>query len=236
MAAPSQTQQKIGCWALVFGGIILVLALRGAIPVNSALERLLSGSPPERSEETGASGEDPQVALLDEQKKLLAEQGAAVKAELRGLYDERIKLRKERIAGIAERFTTAKGAEYDKVLLNNTCSFNIAVALYYMDLDDTWISRGWWTIAPGDTVTTDAMSRNAYLYFYAENKEQGRTWDGKGKADSLELSIVDEKFDALEGDRFVYENPRTVSFYRKKTAERWGEHTETFECLLEARP
>lgn len=234
--APSQTQQKAGCWVVFAALVALVFVFREFLPGKEIFERLLAGSAPERSEDTGAPEPDPQAAILDEQKKLLAEQSAAVKAELRGLYDERIKLRKERIEGLAERLTSEKSREYDKILLKNSCGFEVAVALYYRDLDETWITRGWWTIKPEETVTTDAMTKNAYIYFYAENKAEGRTWDGKGKPTALSLNIVDEKFDALEGDRFVYENPRSVSFYQRKTGDQWGDHTETFECFLEEPP
>ena len=219
--------EKLGAWSLVVGGVTcvaVVVSLRSGHP-----------SPPaDRTAETGHA--EAFRGVLEEQRKLLEEETKALRAELRSLHDERINARRDRIADLAERFTKGERVEYDKILLRNTCRVKVAVALYYADLDGEWITRGWWSVAPGGTVTTDAMTRNAYVYFYAENLAEGRTWTGDSVEESLTLDIVDSRFDHLEGERWVYDPPRSVSFLRRHTGEEWTEHVETFECLLEARP
>jgi hypothetical protein len=43
-----------------------------------------------------------------------------------------------------------------------------------------WKTGGWWTIAPGDTVETDASTGNRYFYYYAES-DDGYFWAGRYK-------------------------------------------------------
>jgi uncharacterized membrane protein len=226
--------EKIGAWSVVLGAVT-TLAVLSNVP---GLARLFGGSHasdrPERSAEVGHT--EASRLLLEQQRKLLEEQTAAAREELRRLHDERMTLRQARIETIADRFEGDGKESYDTILLHNTCGHPIDVALYYQDLDESWITRGWWGVKAGETVTTNAYTRNAYVYYFAENRTVGRTWDGAGQESALELPVVDAKFDHLEGESFVYEGPRKVAFYQRKTGDAWGDQTETFECLVEAKP
>lgn len=226
--------EKIGCLGLLLAAATCTAVIFTLPPFHGLLSRTFSpgaaAPSPVNSPNTGAQ------LLLDQQIKLLQEQTETAKEELRRLRDERIELRKRRIELIGERFTAGDGRKYDRILLHNRCEVPIDVALYYLDLDDKWITRGWWGVPPGETVTTDAMTRNAVVYFYAENQKIGRRWDGAGKDDAMARPVVDAKFDQLDDDSFLYEGPRTVSFYRRRTAEQWTDHVEEFECYLEAPP
>lgn len=223
--------EKIGCWSTVVGTITCLAVIYSLSPVQS-LVRQLTSDDAEHSEVTGQTA-DAQL-LLEQQRKLFEEQTQAAKAELRRLHDERILLRQQRIDSIAKGFENKDSREYDRIVLHNKCDQQVDVALYYLDLDEKWITRGWWGIAAGDSVTTNAMTRNAYVYFYGENQATGRLWDGAGKQDSIALPVVNSKFDHLAEETFVYENPRTVSFYHRKTGDTWGDHVEAFECFAEA--
>jgi hypothetical protein len=232
---PTRTPaDKRGCRTLA----VLAVALGfGVVAASFVLRGRWPAPPPEAAGRSSVPDEDSAGRqLIEEQRKLIAEQSQAVREELRKLHDERIALRKVRIETLADGFTDGDRREYDQILLENTCGHVIAVALHYRDLDEAWVTRGWWMVQPGETVETDAYSRNAYLYFFAENGAVGRKWDGEGEEGALALDIVDEKFDHLEDDRFVYAAPRRVPFYRRKTGDAWGPHREKFECLLEARP
>jgi hypothetical protein len=220
--------EKIGCFSLLFAGLTCVAVVASLPPVQA----LFRPDRPDRTAETGHA--DAYRAVLEEQRQLLREETQAVREELRRLHDERIEARRGRIAGLAEELETDGKREYDTLLLHNQCAHDIAVALYYRDLDEKWITRGWWMVKPGETVTTDAMTRNAIVYFYAENQAVGRTWDGAGQADALSLAIVDARFDHLEGERWVYDEPRTVSFRRRHTGDTWQDYVEEFECFVEA--
>lgn len=230
--------ERIGFFSLVVGALTCTAVLLSVPAVQDLIGRLLrSGEEPAAVTKSAA---DPKTEtlnqLLEEQRRLLEEHSQATRAEVVKLHDERMDLRKQRIEALAEKFSVRNERSFDKLLLRNKCSHDISVALHYMDLDDSWISRGWWAVKPGETVTTDAMTRNSYVFFFGENRTAGRQWDGVGKEGSIELAIADVKFDQLDGETFVYPGPRTVSFFRRETGNTWTDFTETFECLLEAPP
>jgi uncharacterized membrane protein len=224
--------EKIGCWSMVVGTVTCLAVISTLPPFREPLQRLF---PEAGSRQTSQDGHArSQIEVLEQERKLLDEQTQAMREEARQLHEERIRTRHERIDAIALRHRQGKQRGYDVVLLENKCRADVAVALYYLDLDDKWITRGWWQVPPGETMTTDAMTRNRYVYLYAENKGLGRTWDGGGRQDSLSLSVTDAKFDHLKGERFLYERPREVSFFRRDTGQQWTDHREVFECLAEA--
>lgn len=197
----------------------------------------LAGCAPEPSDRRTGEAEAAHVEayrqLIQEHRATLEQETLALREELRLLHDERIAARRGRIALIAERYEGEVRA-YDVISLANRCRVVVSVALYYLDLDDRWITRGWWNLDPGAIVETDAKTRNSVLYFYAENRAEGRSWTGDGRDDSLTLSVVDNRFDHLDDDRWAYDEPRKVSFFRRDTGEDWIDHVETFDCPLEA--
>lgn len=217
---------------MVVGTVTCLAVLSTVPPFRDVLQRIYPE--PAASAPRHVGHTQSQIEVLEQERKLLDEQTQAMREEARGLYEERVKVRYERIETIAERHRRGKQREYDRILLENKCRADVAVALYYLDLDDKWITRGWWQIPPGETMTTDAMTRNRYLYLYAENKSLGREWDGTGGQDSLSLQISDSKFDHVKGERFLYDKPRSVSFFKRDTGEKWTDHKEVFECLAEA--
>lgn len=209
---------------------------RGPVGARSlALVALLAGcAPPGPSDRASeAAYTEAYRQVVEEHRALLAEETGALREELRLLHEERIAARRDRIELIADRHEGEVRA-YDTIALESRCPFVISVALHYKDLDDRWITRGWWNLDPGATVETDARTRNSVLYFFAENRSVGKTFNGDDRDDSTTESIVDSKFDHLDDDRWAYAEPRRVSFYRRDTGEDWTDHVETFECPLEA--
>jgi uncharacterized membrane protein len=211
---------------------------RGAICAWSlAAVPLLAGCAPQpggRATEAEAAYTEAYRQVVEEHRALLTEETRALREELRLLHDERIAARRGRIALIAQRHESDGKHAYDTIALVNRCRFVVSVAVHYRDLDDRWITRGWWNVDPGVTVETDAMTRNAVLYFFAENQAEGRSWTGEGLDDSTMESVVDSRFDHLDGDRWAYDEAREVSFFRRHSGEKWGEHVESFDCPLEA--
>lgn len=202
-----------------------------------ALAALLAGcaggSPGGDAAEAEAAHVEAYRQLVGEHREILEEETAALHEELRLLHEERIAARRDRIELIAARHQGEVRA-YDTIALENRCRFTVSAALHYKDLDDRWITRGWWNLEPGATVETDAKSRNSVLYFFAENRAEGKSWTGDGQDDSLTLSVVDSRFDHLDDDRWPYDPPREVAFFRRQTGEEWVDHVESFECPLEA--
>jgi uncharacterized membrane protein len=81
-----------------------------------------------------------------------------------------------------------------KIKLRNSASQKISVAVNFMDTKGRWMTRGWWIVEPGDIVTTDIVTNNSYIYFYAEGAEDDAVWDGSDDSDAIDRWIVDEKF------------------------------------------
>src|SRR5688500_2156914 len=187
----------VTCGAVVFSLPAVQRALRGEASAGAAVtpgaEAGPDAAPPPGSE----------AAVLEEQRQLLAEQTLAARQEVERLHEARMELWKERQKTLEERFTGAKERAYDRVFLRNNCSAPIQVAMYYRALDDSWVTRGWWSVAPGETRQTDVATRNQLLYFYAESGEIKWTWDGAGHAEWLERMFTDAKFDHRQGDRWV---------------------------------
>lgn len=209
---------------LATSGLAIAASLAACAPESESV----------RSPDAEAAYAEAYGQLVAEHRALLDEETRTLREELLLLHDERIAARRDRIAVIAQRHEVGGTRAYDTITLANRCGFMVSAALHYKDLDDRWISRGWWNLDPGATVETDAMTRNSALYFFAENRAEGRSWTGDGRDDSLTESVVDSRFDHLDGDRWAYEEAREVSFFHRDTGEEWVEHVETFDCPLEA--
>jgi len=215
------------------GGTVGARSLAWCFAAAVSLEGCAQGPPGRGTAEAEAAHVEAYRQLIEEHRALLDEETRALHEELRLLRDERIAARRGRIALIAERYEGEVRA-YDTVSLSNSCRFTVSVALHYNDLDDRWITRGWWNVDPGATLETDAKTRNSVLYFFAENRSEGKSWTGDGRDDSLTLSVVDSRFDYLDHDRWAYREPRKVAFFRRDTGEEWVDHVESFDCPLEA--
>jgi uncharacterized membrane protein len=171
-------------------------------------------------------------ATARERARLVDEAGA-LKEETRRLHEERVAARKERLLAVAERLQKVGRREYARVVLRSACPYEIAVALRYHDLDEAWVTRGWWLVPARGEVTTDAMTRDRALYLYAENLAVGRTWDGVGSEGAVSLTVSNSKFDHVEGEPFPYEGPRSVSFFRHRDDEDAADLEQVFECPVE---
>lgn len=222
-------RNRAGCLVLllIIGGVTFVMWQ------NQERQRSDDWNEPTATEDVTTSGLDPVVR--EQHELLLDEQAQAAREQTRRLYEERIELRRQRILLISERLERDGEREYDKLILVNRCPHEIAVAVNYADLDGKWIVRGWWNVKAGDEVTTDAMTKSDTVYFYAENTSEGWIFDGTNRQGSRSLSVVNDRFDYLEGETFLYENPTEKSFYPATIPKDAVDYTETFECNPEAR-
>jgi len=162
--------EPIGCLALVVG--LVALGVAGSATdagrrVLNSVSPALAGPPVTSAPAADASDTAPPEALATDL--------ATLAHEARRLRDERMSVRKERMLGIAARHVEGGRRQYHRSSLRNTCRYAMAVALHYRDLDDSFVTRGWWEVAPGADVLTDAMTRERVFYVYAENQSVGRT-------------------------------------------------------------
>jgi uncharacterized membrane protein len=222
--------EPIGCVALLVGAA----ALTGVLATSSQGRRLVGSVVPGLA--APATGSSATPSELTAQRKALDLEAEMLRSETRRLRDERTSGRKERMLAIAARLSDGERRLYHRLRLRNTCRYTVAVALHYRDLDESWVTRGWWELAPGASTTTDAMTREAVFYLYAENQAVGRTWEGKAEKGALSLTISDERFDQLEGEPFLSAAPRTASFRKREAGPQWTDPLESFECPVEETP
>ncbi len=115
-----------------------------------------------------------------------------------------------------------------RILLQNACTREIDVAIFYQTPQRRWMRRGWWVLAPGAIRETDASTLNRNVYFYAQGGTMA--WHGEGELGSEIRTVVDEAFEtdgtvALQGLGL-----RTVSFFRTIVDPTRPAHTQRFSC------
>lgn len=126
--------------------------------------------------------------------------------------------------------TSGPGYHYSTIQIKNTCRYPIWVATTYRGMTcqdypgnhsclaqfipdhELWASRGWWSLAPGQTkYIADTQNRN--VYFYAETKAgsaRNLVWKGSDHTASV--------------------RGESVSFFRSDIGGRHTNFTQTFSC------
>lgn len=78
----------------------------------------------------------------------------------------------------------SKKASSSKITIKNSCSRDdVRIAVRYLDTDDRWRTRGWWTFEYGERanlVSNDdtLWTNNAIVYYYAETLDGDIVWKG----------------------------------------------------------
>jgi hypothetical protein len=66
------------------------------------------------------------------------------------------------------------------VSLQNRCmNRSIVVAVCYLNNSNQWVSRGWWSIPPGQTSPNAVAAYGSFVYFYAVSVADGMRWEGR---------------------------------------------------------
>jgi uncharacterized membrane protein len=112
--------------------------------------------------------------------------------------------------------------------LRNLCSTQIMVAIDYRQPNGDWISKGWWMVAPNSVVTTDGITENRYVYFFARN-ENGE-WNGVGEEGAINLPISNDLFIHLDKEAFPLADPQIKTFFRHYIDGDSGEYIQNFTC------
>jgi Protein of unknown function (DUF1036) len=71
----------------------------------------------------------------------------------------------------------------------NNCSRHVQIAIHYRDVNNKWITDGWWKFSPGDkkvltSGNSPLVSNNRIFYFYAETIDGSNSliWKGENYA------------------------------------------------------
>lgn len=123
----------------------------------------------------------------------------------------------------------AKRNDVIDITITNNCNQDIFVCLYYMDLEDNWVTQGWWSIKAYQSIEPDIKTSNGLFYSYA--KSTRLTWDGKGESDSMSRMISSQNFVRIdENDQLEYlEGIEYVKFHKVYIGSYWT-FGYTFNC------
>ena len=107
--------------------------------------------------------------------------------------------------------TQSTAASYNSIHFKNNCSTTIYTAIVYRDLNDTWVTDGWWELSPGEDNFV-AKTKYGIYYIYAQSSDEKTTWSGN--------------------DYFtkVHDSSTTYGFIKKEiTTTQWGTWTQSFD-------
>ena len=212
---------RIAFWSLVVAVISCIAAIKSIPrpdpdPVRAVVPHVL--------EKGGAS--DPRAA---QQMALQQEQALATHDEAIRLFEARMDLRRQRMQTRREE-RSAAGLPYNTVAIQNGCDQPIFVAVNYMELDDAWVTRGWWVVPPGQVGETDVVTANRWVYLYAENQQAGLVWSPQPGQFQQTKSVVAKAFTLPDGEPPVYPDTRTATFFGVDIGPTFQRYVHSFTC------
>lgn len=234
--------EKIGFWSLVIA-LVSCLAAVASVPAFNRGEQSMSaqGTTSFTDSTVGATAyvsPDTQAERLQRehaelQQRILEEQRSAGREENLRLHEQRVTLRKTRIEALAHDFERTSMPAYYSISLRNDCQTrSIDVALYYRDLDDKWVVRGWWQVRPNQTITPHAVwTRNGVVYFYGISGTS--TWDGASDSTFVRVSIPDNLFYLFADEPNPYDRSNPVVMFRRDLPSTFQPYTQLFYCPSE---
>jgi uncharacterized membrane protein len=95
---------------------------------------------------------------------------------------------------IAILLATATPSRADLTFCNKTDA-TMSISLGYMDRQQGWMSRGWFTLEEGAcrTVVPGNLEHSYYYYYYYANDTRGRSWSARREQQGGWFCISDEK-------------------------------------------
>jgi uncharacterized membrane protein len=154
----------------------------------------------------------------------------AIRAQALRFHEERIGLRRTQIADLREEIVSDQSKWYADIDVSNDCrKGKMYVAIHYKDLLGDWVTTGWWGAEPGETVHTNVTTSNSVIY-YSANIGSEVQWQGKGQQDSIVKTVTYEAFYHVQGEQFIYDDTRQVSFLKKNIISARGRTSQGFTC------
>lgn len=117
----------------------------------------------------------------------------------------------------------------DTISIENDCSREINVATHYLSRNGSWITTGWWTIHPQDTVTINIEPIGTKIYFFGEDSNGGK-WSGEDAAISVDRAVFSDSFTYSDNSELPPQNKRIVSFFGADVGDEYSDFTQNFSC------
>lgn len=98
------------------------------------------------------------------------------------------------------------------IIFTNKCYDDISVAIHYKDMDDAWLTRGWFKVSSYKEKVV-VPTKNTIFYFYVKSKNGKYKWSG------------DDLYRTVQGSETKYG-------FRKSRIKRsdWGTWKESLTC------
>jgi hypothetical protein len=132
---------------------------------------------------------------------------------------------------VATDTTVAQAATTIVVSLTNACKGKtVSAAIAYVDTTGTWVSHGWYILAPGETKSDLARATNHNVYFYGMSGKS--VWHGN-KDDALKHPIPVNKTVAVFGgaiEQLTGAGFEKVSFFGRNVPVGQTTWTQPFLC------
>jgi uncharacterized membrane protein len=232
-------EEKIAFWSLVVAVVSCLVAIVSAPAFNrgasSASNRgiasftdttVVTTAPPVMSD---TQAERLNRERADLQQRIREEQRRAEGEENMRLYWQRVTLRMARMESLAGEMAASGAPGYYTIRLQNDCSDTINVALYYRDLDDRWVLRGWWIVGPQEaTKPGEVWTRNSIVYFYAYN--ENTIWSGSSDSLAMQTSLPDKRFYLLADEANPFQTSNPASMFRRDLGSVYSEFNQAFTC------
>lgn len=121
------------------------------------------------------------------------------------------------------------------VTIQNRCTDRqIVVAICYLNTSNQWVSKGWWTLPPGQAMPNAVAANGSMVYFYAISWSDGSVWQA-GATDSVEPRMAPISLDPLNPFELPADEPedegvRRVSFAGAEMDTSKLSYLQTFLC------
>jgi len=126
--------------------------------------------------------------------------------------------------------TVTQAATTISISLTNTCKDKtISAAIAYIDTTGTWVSHGWYILAPGETRNDLARATDPNVYYYGVSGES--VWQGT-PGDTLKHPIPVNKTAAFGGpfEQLTGAGIEKVSFFGRTVPAGQTTWTQIFSC------
>ena len=104
---------------------------------------------------------------------------------------------------------------YYQLNLENQCALTpLFVVARYLDMENRWVTRGWWTAISGQVLLTDLYSKDGIIFVYAENNGKRVTLSDTNELESITEDVLTRTFIRQSPEILTDPNKRTVSMIR----------------------
>ena len=238
-AMSSERAAVIGCL-----GVILAAIIAGVFQIFSKQEIELLKNALDEAQARASEAVESQRRALEENIHLKLNAEAAVtklnevQQELEVVKDEVYRLKVKVLEkdlevkdlNLSRKYILKNKEYFYRIELHNPCREKIYWSIYYEGLDGEWRTRGWWSTVGAQSYQPGVLTRNRYIWVYAEAEGRSRYWNGEGKPDVKSIKVSSKWFFNTESESVPGIHERSELFFRVDLGGVWGTETVLIRC------